>query len=114
MPCTTHSTYPDKANYVWDPATGETREGEAGQGPVIMAVDNLPCEFPIAASIDFGDAFLPFVRAIAEADFSAGFEAARSSLPVEIAPAVIVASGGLTPDYSYLADAVSAAAPFGE
>ena len=105
VPCTTHATYPDAPNYVWDPATGTTTPGEAGNGPVIMAIDNLPCEFPRDASQDFGDALLPFVAAMARTDWHGDLQ--TSGLPREIADAVVAWHGRLTPRYSYLTDALA-------
>ena len=65
-----------------------------------MAVDNLPCELPREASVDFSRILKPFIPAIAAADLSAPFEA--SNLPPEIKRAVIAYRGQLTPDYEYI------------
>jgi alpha-aminoadipic semialdehyde synthase len=65
-----------------------------------MAVDNLPCELPVEASTVFGDALLPFLPALAEADFNLDFESC--TLPPELKRATIVDRGQLTPEYGYL------------
>lgn len=97
---TIQATSPDAPSFVWDPTTDTALEGVAGPGPVIMAVDNLPCEMPAESSSAFGDALCPFIPPLAACDFSAGFES--SSLPPELKRATIVYHGELTPDYRYL------------
>lgn len=97
---TIKSTSPDNPAFVWDPATDTASDGVAGAGPVIMAVDNLPCELPVEASTSFGEALLPFIPALAGCDFSVDF--AACALPPELKTATIVYHGQLTPDYRYL------------
>lgn len=97
---TVRSTEPDDPIYVYDPLTGEAHSGWAGRGPVIMAVDNLPCELPAEASADFSAALYRFVPAIAQADYGVPLE--ECALPPEIKRAVIVYQGKLTPAYAYL------------
>ncbi len=99
--CTVRATEPDDPVYVWDPETGEARMGVAGSGPVILAVDILPSELPREASEYFSEILEPFIPAIAYADYSVPFE--ELDLPSEIARAVILYHGKLTPDYRYLA-----------
>ncbi|TET34030.1 MAG: hypothetical protein E3J72_15335 [Planctomycetota bacterium] len=98
--CTMKQTYPSTPNYVYDPETGNVSDGVEGQGPVIMVVENLPCELPREASKDFGDALMPFIEAIADADYTAPFDELK--LPPEIKKAVIAYQGRLTPDYAYI------------
>jgi len=97
---TIKATSPDQPGFVWDPATDTALDGVAGHGPVIMAVDNLPCELPLEASTSFGETLLPFIPPLANCDFSADFEACN--LPPELKRATIVYHGQLTPDYKYL------------
>ena len=97
---TIKATSPDNPAYTWNPASDTALDGVAGDGPVIMAVDNLPCELPIEASTSFGQALLPFIPALAACDFSVDFEAC--DLPPELKGATIVYHGELTPDYRYL------------
>jgi len=91
----------DSPVVVWDPQTDAAIEGVAGRGPVIMAVDNLPCELPIESSAAFGDALIPFIPALATCNFEDDFESC--SLPPELKRATILYHGQLTPDYGYLA-----------
>ena len=106
--CTVRATEPDNPVYVWEPKTGATVDGVIGDGPVVMAVDNLPCEFPVEASEDFGRGLLPFVPSLIRAADAGLTRSALDSgtLPEEIAQAVIVAGGELAPSYQYLAKAV--------
>jgi alpha-aminoadipic semialdehyde synthase len=98
--CTTRATDPGSPVYVYDPATGATRDGVAGNGPVVLAVDFLPCELPVDASAYFSKVLAPFIPSLAGADFSAPLEA--SGLPVELRRATIVYQGELTAPYRYL------------
>ena len=93
-------TTPGDPVYVYDVASGEPISGVAGRGPVILAVDNLPCELPVDASQHFGDALLRFLPALARCDWTQPFEALE--LPDEIRRAVIVHRGRLTPAYAQL------------
>ena len=97
---TIKATSPDNPTFVWDGSTDSARDGVGGQGPVIMAVDNLPCELPIEASTSFGEALLPFIPYLATCDFGVDFEAC--TLPPELKQATIVYHGQLTPEYRYL------------
>ena len=87
--------------YVFDPISGDVVGGVAGRGPVILAVDNLPCELPVDASQHFGDALSRFVPALARCDWSQPFD--TLDLQDEIRPAVVVHHGRLTPRYAALA-----------
>jgi len=98
--CTVRVTQPDNPVYVCNPEEGQVRDGYEGKGVVILAVDNLPCEIPRRASIDFSHALKPFVPQIAKADFSVGFD--KLALPAPIKKAAILHHGELTPDYRYI------------
>ena len=98
--CTVRATDPGNPSFVYEPATGTTIDGVEGEGPVIMAVDTLPCELPVDASTDFSRAFGPFVPALANADWDAPL--GDSGLPPELLRATIVYQGELTEPYRYL------------
>lgn len=100
LACTTRSTTPDSPIYVYDAKTGETADGVAGNGPVVLAVDFLPCELPVDASEYFSGTLTPFMPALGRADFSGKLE--DSGLPPELQRAVIVYKGRLTEPYKYL------------
>lgn len=97
---TVRSTEPDDPVFVYDPLTGQAPSGVAGRGPVVMAVDNLPCELPAESSADFSDALVDYITAIATADYTVPFE--ELDLPPAIKRAVIVHQGQFAPDYQYI------------
>jgi alpha-aminoadipic semialdehyde synthase len=98
--CTVKATEPGAPNFVYNPLTGDVRDGVAGEGVVVMAVDILPSELPRDASDYFSQVLLPYVPALAAADYTASFD--DLSLPPEIKRAVIAHRGQLTPVYQYL------------
>ena len=100
------ATSPGDPVYVYEAATGNRLKGVQGHGPVIMAVDNLPCELPVESSDHFGDALLRFVPPLARCDWSREFD--KLELPPELLKAVIVYRGTLTPHYSSLSKHLSA------
>lgn len=100
---TVKTTRPDAPVYVYDPETGGTRDGVEGRGPVVLAVDNLPAEFPRDASEHFGDSLFPFVNGLLEASFSVPLE--HLSVPAAILAATLTHQGELTPRYRYLQEA---------
>uniref|UniRef100_A0A7C6ED78 Alanine dehydrogenase/pyridine nucleotide transhydrogenase N-terminal domain-containing protein n=1 Tax=candidate division WOR-3 bacterium TaxID=2052148 RepID=A0A7C6ED78_UNCW3 len=97
---TVKTTSPDNPVYVYDPIRNRAIDGVIGNGPVIMAIDNLPCELAQEASIYFSNVLKPYVGQIAQADFTVPF--AKLKLPSEIKRGVIVYQGELTPDYKYI------------
>lgn len=98
---TVNSTLPDQPNFVYDLSRDLVAPGcDNLAGPVVMAVDNLPTEFPREASISFGEALSPLLPELARSDFSRPL--AASGLPAPLARATIVYQGQLTDDYRYL------------
>ncbi len=102
--CTVKATDPGEPAYVFEPRTESVVDGVAGDGPVVLAVDTLPCELPVDASVDFSRALKPFVPALAAADFSAPL--AESGLPPELQGATLVYQGKLTERYRYLEESI--------
>ena len=98
--CNVKSTDSDMPAYRVDPVAGTTSDGHLGEGIVLLAVDNLPCELPNDSSSFFSSQLKPFVPGLLNADYDSTLEA--SGLPPEIQKAVIVYNGRLTPDYEYL------------
>ncbi len=98
---TVMATDPGNPVFVYEPEADRALEGFSGRGPVILAVDTLPCELPVDASEHFGKSLSPYVPALARADFSVPFE--QLDLPPEIKRAVLVHQGRFTPDYTYIA-----------
>ena len=104
--CTVRSTESDNPVYVYDPSTGETQDGVAGCGPVILAVDNLPCELPADASRQFSRSLAPFIPGLAKTDFKALLT--DSGMPPELAAATVLYHGELTESYRYLEQCLDA------
>ena len=99
---TVKSTKSSNPAFVYEPLTDNVKDGIAGDGPVILAVDKLPAELPREASKTFGDALLPFVKTLSETDYSVDFE--DLNMPVEFKDAVIAHQGKLTPNFEYLSE----------
>lgn len=97
---TEKATSPDTPVFVYNPIRDDVIEGFRGNGIVVMAVDNLPCELPKESSQAFSDSLLPFIPSITKADYSVNFE--YLELPSEIKKAVILYHGKLTPNYQYI------------
>jgi alpha-aminoadipic semialdehyde synthase len=97
---TLRATEPDHPSYVYLPEEDSARDGVEGNGPVIMAIDNLPCEFPRESSQYFSSVLREMVPTLANVDWRAPF--AMLDLPPCLKRAVIVHQGRLTPDYQYI------------
>jgi len=97
---TVKSTEPDAPVYLYDIEREIAVDGFVGNGPIIMAVDNLPCELPKEASEEFSRALKPFIPAIINADFSKPFE--EIDIPDEIKRAMILHKGELTPNFKFM------------
>ena len=98
--CNVKSTDSDMPAYRVDPAVGTIEDGYLGEGIVLLAVDNLPCELPQDSSSFFSNQLRPFVPGLLSADYDSSLDASR--LPPEVKRAVIVYKGQLTGDYEYL------------
>jgi alpha-aminoadipic semialdehyde synthase len=98
---TEKTTTPDNPVFVYNPNTNMITDGYKGDGIVVMAVDNLPCELPRESSQWFSETLLQFIPDIMNTDFTvADFNAV--ALPFEIKNAVILYQGKLTPSYRYI------------
>ena len=98
--CNVKTTDSDMPAYRVDPVAGTTSDGHLGDGIVLLAVDNLPCELPNDASTFFSRQLKPFVADLLRADYTRSLD--ESGLPPEIKKAVIVFNGSLTKDFTYL------------
>lgn len=98
---TEKTTSPDNPVFVYNPATDTIQDGYEGEGIVVMAVDNLPCELPKESSESFSDILLRFIPEIMKADFTVD-DFAMVALPPEIKRAVVLYQGKLTPGYRYI------------
>ncbi|MBN1861710.1 MAG: hypothetical protein JW840_09650 [Candidatus Thermoplasmatota archaeon] len=98
---TEKTTSSDNPVFVYNPAADSIQDGYAGEGIVVMAVDNLPCELPKESSESFSHILLRFIPEIMKADFTVE-DFAMVALPPEIKNAVILYQGKLTPAYRYI------------
>ncbi|MBF0201686.1 MAG: hypothetical protein HQK66_10305 [Desulfamplus sp.] len=98
--CNVKTTDSGMPAYLVDPLAGTVTDGHEGDGIVLLAVDNLPCELPNDSSRFFSGQLTPFVSNILGADYEGSLE--NSGLLPEIKGAVIVYRGELTPEYEYL------------
>lgn len=103
---TLKATEPDNPCFVYLPSEDAIRDGLEGDGPVIMAVDNLPCEIPRESSQYFSSVLREMVSPLSGADWSADFESLN--LPSHLKRAVIVHKGELAPSYRYLQKSLEA------
>jgi len=92
----------DPANpcYTYFPHEDNYEDGVKKDGISIMAIDNLPCEFPKEASAEFSHVLKNFVYEIYHADFEKNFEELELAYPIK--KALIVHKGKLTKDYLYI------------
>jgi saccharopine dehydrogenase (NAD+, L-lysine forming) len=94
------ATMPDHACFTYFPGTDSFEDGIRENGITVMAIDNLPCEFPREASMFFSNVLKTFANDIVSADFSRSFE--DLALPSPIKKALILHKGALTKDYTYM------------
>jgi saccharopine dehydrogenase (NAD+, L-lysine forming) len=97
VPTTLKASTIDEPFYDFDPISGEILPPFSGEGNItVMAVDNLPCELPADASLDFGktliDKVLPCMMGCSSGDI--------------IGRASITKDGTLTERFRYLQDYV--------
>jgi alpha-aminoadipic semialdehyde synthase len=97
---TLEATTPQHPSFTYLVADDRIQIGTQGDGPVVMAVDNLPCELPRESSAYFSKTLLKYIPLLANADFTVPFD--QLTLPRELKDAVIVYRGKLTNNYQYL------------
>jgi len=93
-------THQEQPTFVYEPESQNVIDGVAGHGPVVLGVDNLPCELSYDASQHFSSMLMPFMPNLARADFTMPFE--TLNLPSPLKKALILHRGQLTPEYGYL------------
>ncbi|NOZ08147.1 MAG: hypothetical protein GXO91_04620 [FCB group bacterium] len=94
------ATYPDMACYTFNPTTLEYKDAILPDGLTIMAIDNLPCEFPKESSAAFSHVLKKLLPEIIKADFQ--LPTKELELPFSIKKALILHRGELTADYHYM------------
>lgn len=97
---TLKATDPENPAFVYEPATGKIRDGFAGRGPVVMAVDNLPCELPAESSRYFSEQMHDMLDAVTAPDLSA--PADRVAIPEPLRRSIIAWQGKFLPRFEYI------------
>ncbi len=96
-----HDTWIDDPIFTYHPETQTETNGFAPSGISVLAVTNLPCEFPADASAAFSRNMSEFMAGITAADYEAD-TVAESGLPEAIKRAVILWKGEFTEKYAYM------------
>ncbi|MCK4761748.1 MAG: hypothetical protein KAW12_06065 [Candidatus Aminicenantes bacterium] len=96
------STKPDMATFTYFAGEDAYKEGIHPAGVTVMAIDNLPCEFPRESSVYFSSVLRGFIDNIAAVDFEKSFENLKLTDPIR--KALILQRGAFTPDYRYMED----------
>lgn len=103
--CLVKCTDPANPTYVYLPDKDTIVDGFSGNGPVILAVANLPSEIPLEASAYFSSVLKDFIPQLASCDFSKEYD--RLSLSEPLKKALILHHGKFTPKYQYMKDFVT-------
>lgn len=97
---TKDATMPDSPCFTYYPDDNNFDDVIQKDGITVMAVDNLPCEFPKEASEDFSTVLKEYVNEMVTADFHDEFNTLK--LPYPIKRALILHNGQLTDEYTYM------------
>ncbi len=97
---TLKATSPEDPVFVYDPWEDGAIPGWKGTGPVIMPVDNLPCEIPKESSEYFGEKLKEFIPSLCQADLDVPF--GEIELPTPIKNAMVIYNGEFTENYQYM------------
>lgn len=96
-----HDTWIDDPVFTYHPETETETNGFATSGISVLAVTNLPCEFPADASAAFSRNLSEFVSGITTADYQAN-SVLESGLPEAIKRATILWNGEFTEKFVYM------------
>lgn len=97
---TKKATYPDHPTFTYHSDKNRFTDETTADGITVMAVDNLPCEFPKESSTEFSNVLKDFIPEVVVADFNLSFDDLK--LPPPIKKALILHRGKLTKDYQYM------------
>ncbi|MFC1852176.1 hypothetical protein ACFL27_18430 [candidate division CSSED10-310 bacterium] len=100
METTVKITDPGAPAYKYNPLTSKISEDFDQEGILVLAVDNLPCEFAYDSSVFFSAILKDMIPALLDADFSQPLP--ETGLPAYLQRAVVALRGELTPDFLYL------------
>lgn len=94
------ATEPDQPCYTYNPMNDSYEDDIQKEGIVVMAIDNLPCEFARESSNEFSSVLKKFIPQILSNHFNKPYS--EINLPYPIKTALILHNGELTPNYKYL------------
>jgi len=94
--CTRKSTNTGEPFFVYEPEKDDIVMGIEGNGPAILAVDNLPGEIARDSSTFFSNILKNYIFSLTKENLDS------LSIPEELNKAVIVHKGKLMPDFKYL------------
>lgn len=97
--CLVRFTDSGNPTYVYLPDKDAIVDGFSGNGPVILAVANLPSEIPLEASTYFSNVLTDFIPELVSCDFSKEYN--RLSLSEPLKKALILHNGKFTHKYQY-------------
>ncbi|MCK4304645.1 MAG: hypothetical protein KAY24_10450 [Candidatus Eisenbacteria sp.] len=101
---TLKATNQDVPCFVYEPSTGKPRDGFAGNGPVVMAVDNLPCELPLEATEYFSRTLREFIAEFAKIDLASPGALMELSDPLK--KSLIAYQGCLMSPFKYIEECI--------
>lgn len=94
------ATQPDQPCYTYNPMNDSYEDDIQKEGIVVMAIDNLPCEFARESSKEFSSILKNIIPQILSNYFNKSYS--EINLPYYIKTAFILHNGELTPSYKYL------------
>ncbi|MEM1009098.1 MAG: hypothetical protein AAGJ35_08845 [Myxococcota bacterium] len=95
-----HETWIDSPLFTFDAQSQSETEGHEAPGVVVMAVTNLPCEFPAEASLQFADELKPLLPELRDARWQDSWEDVGFSETLR--NATLLWQGEFTPKYAYM------------
>lgn len=97
---TKKSTTPSEPAFVYDPVSKKISNDLSQNGIAVMAIDNLPCEFPKESSMEFAEQIREYVYQIAAHGITDVTN--HHALSSVIRNAVVTQNGSLTSRFKYL------------
>lgn len=91
--------------FIYNPETRTSTDGFEGDGIAVMAVTNLPCEFPGDASTQFSSELFDLIHDLVNADHDAA-SLEKAGFPEPMRKATILWKGELTEEYRYMEEFV--------
>jgi alpha-aminoadipic semialdehyde synthase len=102
---TRKATKPDNPCFTYFAEKDSFEDGIQRRGITVMAIDNLPCEFPRESSEYFSAVLKDFVNEIVSTDFHQDFS--RLTLSDSLKKGLILHRGKFTPEYEYMKEFLS-------